>query len=62
MKFITFLFTLFLSSQALAHPGHGMEEGFSHTLFHAVFWGLFAIVAYKGFVYFKSKKKKNSEH
>ncbi|TEW56808.1 hypothetical protein E2R68_01880 [Psychromonas sp. RZ22] len=60
MKFFTLIFALLLSSQAFAHPGHGMEDGLSHLFFHAVFWVLFTAVIVKAVVYFKHKKSKKS--
>jgi len=57
MKFITFIFTLILSSQALAHTDHALGHGILHMIYHAVFWGLFAIVILKVIAYFKNKQK-----
>ena len=61
MKFFTLVFslvfTLLLSTQASAHTDHALGEGSLHLLYHAIFWGLFAVVAVKGVLYFKNKKK-----
>jgi len=57
MKFFTLIFTLLLSTQAFAHTDHALGEGALHLLYHVVFWGLFAVVAVKGVLYFKNKKK-----
>ncbi|MBU2872245.1 hypothetical protein [Colwellia sp. E2M01] len=58
MKFLT-LFISFLSlftSQAFAHTDHALGEGSLHTFYHITFWALFALVVYKGYTWFKSKK------
>ena len=57
MKFFTLIFTLLLSTQAFAHTDHALGEGAIHLLYHAVFWGLFAVVAVK--VCFISKIRKS---
>jgi hypothetical protein len=60
MKFFTLIFTLLLSAQAFAHEDHALEGSF-HLIFHAVFWGLCAVVAVKAIGYFKNKKKQKTE-
>lgn len=57
MKFLTFIFSLLLTSQAFAHADHALGDGALHMLYHAVFWTLFAVVAVKLVSYFKNKKK-----
>jgi tellurite resistance protein TehA-like permease len=57
MKFLTFIFSLLLTSQAFAHADHALGDGALHMLYHAVFWILFAVVAVKLVSYFKNKKK-----
>jgi len=61
MKFLTFIFSLLLTSQAFAHADHALGDGALHMLYHVVFWALFAVVAVKAFTYFKAKKKQNSK-
>jgi len=61
MKFFTLIFTLLLTSQAFAHSDHALGEGALHLFYHAVFWGLFAVVAVKAVGYFKNKKKHKTE-
>lgn len=60
MKFFTFIFSLLLSTQALAHHDHLFSDNQMHTLYHAIFWGLCALVAVKGVAYFKAKKKQKA--
>lgn len=61
MKFFTMIFALLLSAQAFAHTDHALGEGSLHMAYHAIFWGLFAVVVFKVLVYFKNKKKKQSD-
>lgn len=61
MKFFTLIFTLLLSTQAFAHEDHALGEGALHLFYHAVFWGLLAVVAVKAVSYFKNKKKQESK-
>ena len=61
MKFITLLFALVLSSQAFAHTDHALGHGALHMVYHAFFWGLFAVVIFKAVTYFKNKNKQNSD-
>ncbi|WP_413694211.1 hypothetical protein [Psychromonas sp. KJ10-2] len=58
MKFLTFIFSLLLTSQAFAHADHALGDGALHMLYHAVFWLLFAVVIVKAISYFKNKKSK----
>jgi hypothetical protein len=53
MNFFTFIFTLFASSQVLAHTDHVLSEGGFHTIYHTVFWGIFIVVTVKALRYFK---------
>jgi len=53
----TFIFASLLSTQALAHTDHALGEGALHMLYHVIYWGLFAVVAVMGVLYFKNKKK-----
>jgi hypothetical protein len=61
MKFFTLIFTLLLSTQAFSHQDHVLGEGALHLFYHAVFWGLFAVVVIKAVAYFKNKKKHKTE-
>jgi len=61
MKFLTFIFSLLLTSQAFAHADHALGDGALHMLYHAVFWLLFAVVVVKAISYFKNKKKQNAK-
>jgi len=61
MKFFTLIFTLLLSAQAFAHEDHALGEGTLHLIYHAVFWGLFAVVLIKAIGYFKHKKKQKAD-
>ena len=61
MKFFTLIFTLLLTSQAFAHSDHALGEGSLHLIYHAVFLGLFAVVAVKALSYFKKNKKQKSD-
>lgn len=62
MKFLTIFisFITLLSAQAFAHTDHALGEGSMHTIYHAVFWTLFAIVVYKAYVWFKNKKSQKN--
>ncbi|MFT6992383.1 MAG: hypothetical protein ACJASL_004383 [Paraglaciecola sp.] len=42
----------------MAHEDHALGESV-HFAYHIAFWSLCALLAYKGFVWFKAKK--NSE-
>ena len=61
MKFITLLFALVLSSQAFAHTDHALGHGALHMVYHAVFWGLFAVVIFKAVTYLKNRNKQKSD-
>ncbi|MFT5559388.1 MAG: hypothetical protein ACJAXN_002165 [Psychromonas sp.] len=61
MKFFTLIFTLLLSTQVFAHQDHALGEGSLHLLYHAIFWGLCAVVTVKAVGYFKNKKKQKIE-
>ena len=61
MKFITLLFALLLSSQAFAHTDHALGHGALHMVYHAVFWGLFAVVVFKAVTYLKNRNKQKSD-
>jgi len=61
MKFITLLFALVLSSQAFAHTDHALGHGALHMVYHAVFWGLFAVVVFKAVTYLKNRNKQKSD-
>lgn len=54
MKLLTLLICLF-SLPALAHTDHALGDGSIHALYHVVFWTIFALVAYKAYVFFKNK-------
>jgi len=56
MKFFTFIVSLLLTSQAFAHTDHALGDGALHTLYHMVFWGLFAMVIIKAAFYLKNKQ------
>lgn len=58
MKFITILISFFVlfSTQVLAHTDHALGEGSLHAFYHVTFWIVFALVAYKGYTWFKNKK------
>lgn len=55
---ISFL-TLF-TGQAYAHTDHALGEGALHTFYHITFWVVFALVVYKGYMWFKKKKSEES--
>ena len=61
MKFITLLLALVLSSQAFAHTDHVLGHGTLHMVYHAVFWGLFAVVVFKAVTYLKNRNKQKSD-
>lgn len=58
MKFLTLLISFFglFSAQALAHTDHTLGQGSLHAFYHMTFWGVFVLVAYKGYTWFKNKK------
>ncbi len=66
MKFITLFLSLLastflLSTSALAHTDHMLGDGSLHALYHGIFWGLFAAVVYKIYLYCKAKKANKSQ-
>ena len=61
MKFVTLIFSLLLSTQAFAHQDHALGEGALHLFYHAVFWVLFVVAAFKAVSYFKNKRKQKVE-
>lgn len=50
------LLSLSISTPSLAHTDHTLGDGSFHLLYHAVFWGLCAAVAYKGFKWLNANK------
>ena len=62
MKFITLLMSLLFlfTSQVSAHPDHTLSTS-SHAIYHAVLWTLFAVVMYKAYTWFKSKKSEKNQ-
>ena len=58
MKYLLTLICLVATSSAMAHEDHVLGESV-HFAYHIAFWSLCALLAYKGFVWFKAKK--NSE-
>ena len=61
MKFFTFIFTLLLTSQAFAHTDHALGEGALHLIYHAIFWGILALVVVKAGFDFNHKRKQKSK-
>jgi hypothetical protein len=55
MKYLFTLICLIVTSSAMAHEDHALGESV-HVAYHIVFWSLCALVAYKGFAWFKAKK------
>jgi hypothetical protein len=55
MKYIFALICLAKTSSAIAHEDHALGESV-HFAYHIAFWSLCALVAYKGFVWFKARK------
>lgn len=55
MKYLLTMLCLLVTSSALAHQDHALGENL-HFAYHIAFWSLCALVAYKGFVWFKAKK------
>ncbi|WP_297819043.1 hypothetical protein [uncultured Paraglaciecola sp.] len=54
MKYLFTLICLIVTSRAMAHEDHALGESV-HFAYHIAFWSLCALVAYKGFVWFKTK-------
>lgn len=55
MKTLFTLICLFVTSSAMAHEDHLLNDNF-HIAYHIAFWSLCALVAYKGVVWFKARK------
>lgn len=55
MKYLLTMLCLLVTSSALAHQDHALGENL-HFAYHIAFWSLCALVAYKGFVWFRAKK------
>lgn len=60
MKYLLTLFCLIVTSSAMAHEDHALGESL-HFAYHIAFWSLCALVAYKGFVWFKARSNRKSE-
>lgn len=56
MKYLLTLFCLIVTSSAMAHEDHALGESV-HFAYHIAFWSICALVAYKGFVWFKARNK-----
>ena len=54
MKYLLTLLCLFVTSTAMAHEDHALCENLQFA-YHIAFWSLCALVAYKGFIWFKRK-------
>jgi hypothetical protein len=48
MKLYLVIWSLFFACDVFAHEDHALGEGAGHTLFHAVFLFVAALVIYKG--------------
>jgi hypothetical protein len=57
MKYLFTLICLIVTSSAMAHEDQALGESV-HFAYHIAFWSLFALVAYKGFVWFKARQSK----
>ncbi|MBU3005778.1 hypothetical protein [Paraglaciecola arctica] len=55
MKYLLTMLCLLVTSSAFAHQDHALGENL-HFAYHIAFWSLCALVAYKGFVWFRAKK------
>jgi hypothetical protein len=60
MKYLLTLICLMLTSSAMAHEDHALGESV-HFAYHIAFWSLCALVAYKGFVWFKTRSNRKPE-
>jgi hypothetical protein len=60
MKYLLTLICLMLTSSAMAHQDHALNESV-HFAYHIAFWCLFALVAYKGLVWFKTRNNRKPE-
>jgi hypothetical protein len=54
MKYLFTLICLIVTSSAMAHEDHALGEGV-HFAYHIAFWSLCALVAYKGFAWFRAR-------
>ncbi|MEP2653883.1 MAG: hypothetical protein ABJH06_18045 [Paraglaciecola sp.] len=59
MKYLFTLLCLFATS-AMAHEDHALNDTF-HIAYHIAFWSLFALVAYKGVMWFKAKRQSKNK-
>jgi hypothetical protein len=57
MKYLFTLICIIVTSSAMAHEDHALSESV-HFAYHIAFWSLCALVAYKGFVWFKARQTK----
>ena len=55
MKYLLTMICLVFASSVLAHEDHALDHNI-HIAYHIAFWSLSVLVAYKGFVWLKSKK------
>jgi hypothetical protein len=60
MKYIFALICLAMTNSAMAHEDHALGESV-HVAYHIAFWSLCALVAYKGIIWFKTKKILNKD-
>lgn len=58
-KIMTLIFSVLLSSQALAHVDHAMGD--DHLGYHIAFYALLALVVFKGYRWLKAKKVNRKE-
>lgn len=61
MKYLTAISVLLLSSQAFAHHDHLISDSTMHMLQHGAFWGICAVIGYKGAKYFKNKRNNKNQ-
>jgi FtsH-binding integral membrane protein len=55
MKYLLTIISLVFTCSVMAHGDHSLVDD-AHIAYHIAFWTLCALVAYKGLVWFKSKK------
>jgi len=60
MKYLLTLICLMLTSSAMAHEDHALGESV-HFAYHIAFWSLCSLIAYKGFVWFKTRSNRKPE-
>lgn len=60
MKYLLTFICLFAATSAMAHEDHALGESL-HFAYHIAFWSLSALIAYKGVVWFKARKKDNQK-